>query len=95
MLRSRNRKFGLGVRSRKLWKVGVGSFTSDPATLHSTKSKVFRKCIIFSLQTKCLRGPDKTVWHAGFGPRAVVWRPLLYHFPYCNTQADTYLLYNV
>jgi len=26
---------------------------------------------------KCLRGPDEMASRAGFGPRAVVWRPLI------------------
>jgi len=39
-------------------------------------SKVFRQYTIFSLLTKCLRGPDKMASQAGFGPPAVVWRPL-------------------
>jgi len=38
--------------------------------------QIFRKYIIFSFLTECLRGPDETVSRAGFGPRAVVWRPL-------------------
>jgi len=37
---------------------------------------IFRKYIIFSLLTRCLRGPDKMVLRAGFGQRAVVWSPL-------------------
>jgi len=32
----------------------------------------------FSLLTKCLCGPDEMALRAGFGPRVVVWRPLLY-----------------
>jgi len=38
--------------------------------LQSTKSQTFSKCIIFSLLTKCLRGPDE------MASRDVVWRPL-------------------
>jgi len=29
-------------------------------------------------KTLCGRGPVKNLWRAGCGPRAVVWRPLLY-----------------
>jgi len=43
--------------------------------LHSDKSKKVCKQIIFSFLKKCLREPDEMASLAGFGPRAVVWRP--------------------
>jgi len=39
--------------------------------------QIFRNYIIFLLLAKCVRGPDEMTSRAGFGPRAVVWRPLL------------------
>jgi len=38
--------------------------------------QIFRS-ITFSILTKCLCGQDEMASQAGFGPRAVVWRPWL------------------
>jgi len=53
--------------------------------LHSTKSTNFRMHIIFKFFTKylCVRmkwlfGPDETPSRAGFGPRTVFWKPLIF-----------------
>jgi len=39
--------------------------------------QMFRKFIIFSLLTECIRGPYRMASQAGFGPRAIVWRPCI------------------
>jgi len=46
--------------------------------LHIAISISFCKLILFPLLTTCLCGQDKMASRAGFGPWAVVWRPLLY-----------------
>ena len=62
--------------------------------LHSTKSTNFSYSIyiIFSFLTKCLcgwikrfRGSDEIASRAGFGPRAVVWRPLSWTLTQMNS----------
>jgi len=41
--------------------------------------QIFRKYITSSILKKWLCGPDEMASQAGFGPRAVVWRPWLKH----------------
>jgi len=66
--------------------------------LHIAKSISFCKFILFSLLTKCLRGPDEMAWQAGFGLRAVVWRPWpkssLFSNPLEVTKANSTVLKN-